>query len=159
MRLVKIALVLFISLQALLYALQNLANINAAYQFVAYALGEQDHALYPSSIGPSITNSFLVWSALIIILAGEFAAAILAARGAFDMWSSRNAESAVFVSAQRFAALGCGMTMLVWFGLFMVIGGAFFQIWQTEAGAASLAGAFQYFVSGAVVLLVLQARD
>jgi predicted small integral membrane protein len=45
--------------------------------------------------------------------------------------------------------------MLVWFGLFMVIAGAAFQMWQTAAGGASFNGAFQYFAASAFVLITL----
>lgn len=158
-RLIKLVLVAFISLQALFYGLQNLVNLSEAHQFVAYVLGNQEHVAYPSSFGPSISNTFLIWIALIIILIGEFSAGLCAAKGAFDMWVNRKAESNQFVAAQKFAVLGCGLTMVVWFGLFMVIGGAFFQMWQTELGNASFNGSFQYFVSGALVLLILQIRD
>lgn len=155
LRLLKIVLVLFVSLQALFYALQNLANLDQAYQFTGYVIGNAEHASYPSSLFPAITNPVLVWVALIVILVGEFIAGALAAKGAFDMWSCREASAAEFAQAQLFAIYGCMVSMIVWFGLFMVIAGAYFQMWQTAAGSASFNGAFQYFAASALVLITL----
>lgn len=38
-------------------------------------------------------------------------------------------------------------------GLFGVVGGAMFQMWQTTGGSGSLTGAFQYFGSLSLVAL------
>lgn len=151
----KITLVVFIALQALVYALQNLVNLDQAYQSVAYVLSNSDHQIYPSSLTPAITSPVLVWFALIIVLVGEIAAGLCAAKGAFDMWSARHESPERFQASLRFGLLGCGLSIVVWFGLFMVIGGAFFQMWQTAAGAASYSGSFQYFSASALILLLL----
>ena len=49
-----------------------------------------------------------------------------------------------FDQAKKAVYLGAGIGMLVWFGLFHVLGGAVFQQWQTEAGDGSLRGAFWF---------------
>ena len=49
--------------------------------------------------------------------------------------------------------------MLVWFGLFGVIGSAFFQMWQTQVGTGSMNGAFQYFMYCAVTLVFLNQPE
>lgn len=51
------------------------------------------------------------------------------------------------------------MAIVVWFGLFMVLAGAYFQMWQTELGAASLAGAFQLVGASGIVLLFVNMAD
>jgi predicted small integral membrane protein len=55
--------------------------------------------------------------------------------------------------------LGCGIGLVVWMGLFGVVGGAYFQMWQTPAGSASLGGAFQYQAMCAFVLLFVNMPD
>lgn len=158
-RILKIILVIFVSMQALFYALQNVANIDVAYQLTAYVLSNAEHAMYPSSMFPALSNPVLVWVALIIIITGEFLAGALAAKGVFDMWSKRNASAVEFSQSQKYAILGCGASMIVWFGLFMVVAGAAFQMWQTTAGSASFNGAFQYFCASALVLITLYVAD
>ena len=125
----KIVLVSFVSLGALLWAIQNVVNLDAAYQSVAYVTSNVDHDAYPKSVGPAITSPILIWTALVIILIGEFGTGLLAAKGAYDMYSNRGKAAAKFNESKRFAILGCGAAVIVWFGIFTVIGGAFFQMW------------------------------
>ncbi len=64
-----------------------------------------------------------------------------------------------FNLSKKYALLGCGMGVIVWLGFFGVFGGAFFQMWQTEIGKASMDGAFQFFMSCAVVLIIVSMTD
>jgi len=156
LRTIKILLVASMALYCLFYALQNLVNMEQGIGAVAYVMGNVDHQSYPGSFGPSITQSWLISLAFGIIVAFETLAGLLAARGAIDMIRARHGSAQEFMSATRYAALGAGVAMLVWFGLFGVIGGAFFQQWQTQAGALSLEGAFQY--GGMAALIILFVR-
>jgi predicted small integral membrane protein len=159
LRYLKIVFAVVIALLCLVYAGQNIANLEAAYQSFAYVMSNADHALYPSSFVPSITSPLLIWAALVLVVGCEFLAGLLAAKGALDMWSARNTEGGVFNTAKKFALLGSGLGIVVWLGFFGVIGGAVFQMWQTGAGSASLAGAFQFFMSCAMVFIVISLPD
>lgn len=152
-RIVKILLVVCVSLLCLIYATQNVVNINEAFAAIAYVMGMHDHVVYPSSFVPSVQAPVAVWAALTVIVLLEFTAGVLAARGAYDMWVVRRGDAAAFDASKRFAMLGAGVGMLVWLGLFGVVGGAMFQMWQTTVGSGSLTGAFQYFGSLALVAL------
>lgn len=154
-RYIKILLVVFASLLCLSYATQNVANLDAAFAAVGYVMGMQDHVVYPASFMPAVQSPALVWAALALVIALEFTAGLLIAKGAFDMWSVRRGDAVAFDAAKRLALVGTGVGMLVWMGLFGVVGGAVFQMWQTPAGAASLEGAFQFFGSMALVALFI----
>ena len=158
-RILKTGLVFFVALGALLWAVQNVVNLESAYGSVAYVLSNADHVAYPKSVGPAITSPALIWLALAVILAGEFAAALLAGKGAWDMLASRNAPAAEFQAAKRFAVLGCGMAIVVWFGILTVIGGAFFQMWQTEIGDGSFTAALHYAIINAAILIFVEMPD
>ena len=80
-------------------------------------------------------------------------------KGCLDLWQQRHASSEAFQQAKSWALLGCGLAVLIWFGLFGVIGGAWFQMWQTELGSQSLNGAFQFAVSAALVLIFVNMPD
>lgn len=156
-RMLKIVLVVCVGLQALIYAISNLVNLDGAFGAVAYVFSMADHAAYPNHLGPPVTWAPLVWLALCTIIAGETMVGLLCFRGAFDMWRARRAPLAEFGRAKTNAILGCGLAMVVWIGLFMALGGAWFQMWQTEIGIGSLEGAFMYAISsGAVLLFVNQ---
>ena len=158
-RQIKIIFVAVIALLCLVYAGQNVANIEAAYQSFAYVLGNVDHTVYASSFIPSITNPALIWVALVIVVGSEFLAGLLAAGGALNMWSARNASAEEFNQAKKFALLGSALGVVIWLGFFGVGGGAAFQMWQTAIGAASLEGAFQFSTSCAIVFIIVSMTD
>jgi predicted small integral membrane protein len=158
-RYLKIALVGFVSLMCLMYATQNVVNLDAAYGFVAGATSPADHRAYPSSFGPALSAPVLIWGSLAVIIGLEYAAGLLAAKGAWDLWSARRASAETFNRAKTYAVLGAGTGVVVWFGLFAVIGGAYFQMWQTQLGSAALSGAFQFAMQCGLVLLFVSMTD
>jgi len=90
----KITLVVIISLLCLVYASQNVANLDAADQAFACVTSMADHAVYPSTFGTAIHNPALVWAALAIVVLCEYAAGLLAAKGVWDLWAVRKAPAA-----------------------------------------------------------------
>jgi predicted small integral membrane protein len=122
-------------------------------------LGQTDHLVYPDSIFPAIQSPLTTWLALTLVITFESAAGLLAAKGVWDLWSVRKAPAAVFNGAKTYALLGCGMGIVVWLGFFAVFGGALFQMWQTEAGGASMDDAFQFFTACALVFLIVNGAD
>lgn len=159
MRLIKIILVTFLSLMCIIYAAQNVVNIDACVQAIGYVLSFTDHQVYPNSIIPAITSSALVWAITILIIATEFIAGFILAYGAWQMFAQRNDSDQDFNHSKKFALIGAGIGMVVWFGYFAVFGGALMQMWQTQVGSNSLTGSTQYFLSCAIVWLVVRAKD
>ncbi len=158
-RYLKIVFVVFIGLMALVYSLQNVANLAAAHGVVATVLAMADHQYYPTSIGPAVTSPLMSGLALAMIIAGEFAAGVISLKGAWDLWVNRRAPAAAFNASKTWALAGCGIGIVVWLGFFGAIGGAWFQMWQTPLGAQSLDGAFQYAVSCALVFIIVNMGD
>ena len=155
----KIVFVGFISLLCLIYAAQNVANLDACYQAFAYVLGAADHQIYPDSIFPAVQSPAVIWLVLVVVVGLEFIAGLLAAKGAWDLWGARKAPAADFNGAKTYALFGCGVGIFVWLGLFAVFGGALSQMWQTEIGGASMDDAFQFFVACAFIFLIVNAAD
>lgn len=158
-RYIKICLVLFVALFCLMYAGQNLVNLHAAFNFVADTVAMGNQVVYPQSFGPAIHSPALIWMLLGVIIALEIIAGLLAAKGAMDLWEARNADATAFNNAKTFAISGAGMAVVIWFGLFSTIGGAYFQMWQTESGSVALQGAFQYAVLNGIVLIFVNMTD
>jgi len=158
-RYLKIVFVMFVGVMAALYGLQNIANLDAAFQVVTAVMGMENHNYYASSLTPAIHSPVLVWIGLAVIIAAELLAGLFALKGSWDLWSARHRSAMEFNAAKRYALLGCGIGVVVWFGFFGVLGGAWFQMWQTELGGGSLTGAFQYFGSCALVLLFVNQPD
>ena len=158
-RYLKICLVLFVAIFCLMYAGQNLVNLHAAFDFVADIVSMGNQVVYPRSFGPAIHSPAFIWILLCIIITLEIVAGLLAVKGAMDLWKVRNADATAFNNAKTFAILGAGMAVVVWFGLFSTLGGAYFQMWQTELGSVALQGAFQYAVLNGIVLIFVNMTD
>ena len=158
-RYLKITLVVFVGLSGLLFVAGNIANWNAGLELVRHVLSMEGHEIYGSHIFPPVTNPALVTIAYLIILAGESLVGVLSLKGAWDLWSARRGSADAFNAAKKYAVLGTGMAMVVWFGGFVVIGGVLFQMWQTQIGHGSFADAFVFAASGALVLLFVSRPD
>jgi predicted small integral membrane protein len=159
MRLIKILLAAFVAIFCIFYALQNIVNLQAAHGFVAYVASMTDHVAYPAHFGPAINSPALTWAMLWIIIALEMGAGLLAAKGAYDLLKARHASADEFNAAKSYALAGCGVAIIIWFGLFSAIAGAYFQMWQTEAGLNPLRESALFAIQNGVVLLVLALKD
>ena len=109
--------------------------------------------------GPPVTSTAVIWTILWIIIASEVAAGAAAFAGMGDMWKARKADGTAFQASKKWAIVGCGLGVVTWFGYFHAIGGAYFQMWQTEAGNAALGSAFQFAMLCGLVMLLLMQRD
>lgn len=158
-RMSKIVLVVFVGLQGLFYGLNNIVNFNQAVGFVTGVLPMEGHGAYPNAFGPAITWPPLIVATLCAIILGQLLVAGLSFKGAYDMVRARSGPSGMFNTAKTYAVLGCAMALIVWFGLFLTVGGAYFQMWQTDLGAAAMTGAFQYSVTSGLVLLFVNTPD
>jgi len=158
-RCLKIVLVTFVGLLGLLYVAGNLANWSAGVSAVAYVVGMEEHEIYATHIFPPITHPALVTIGYLSILLGELLVGLLSLKGAWDLWLARRASAAAFNAAKTYAVLGTGTAMLVWFGGFIVIGSALFQMWQTQIGANSFHDAFIFATMGGLVLLFVNSPD
>lgn len=108
-RYLKMVLLVLVALLALTYAGQNLANLDAAMQAVAYVMRMDDHAVYPDSIGIAVDSPALTVAALATIIADELAAGVLAAKGSWNLWRARRSPAAEFQAAQTIGLPGCGL--------------------------------------------------
>lgn len=152
-RMLKIFLVFFIGLHGLIYALQNLVNLNQAHAALGYVLSNEGHEVYPRSMFFSVTNPMLHWCALWLVILGELAIGYFGIKGAWDMFATRQESAERFHAAKKNGVIAAALALLVWFGFFMTFGAAFFQMWQTELGAGSMEGAFMYSMASAITMM------
>ncbi len=152
-RIIKSALVAFIGLHALFYAIQNIANLEQAHGALLYVISLADHEVYPNTAFFALTDPAMAWGALGAVLIGEFAVGFFGLKGGWDLFRARKADASTFHAAKQGGVIAAGLALLTWFGLFMTFGAAFFQMWQTEVGAGSMNGAFMYGAASAIVML------
>lgn len=155
MEILVATLVAFLALHSLIYAIQNLLNLEQAYGYVEAVFGQSEAPFYPRSMMPPIRQPALLWAALAFIIAAEFAAGIALAIGAIQMFLASGGSPADFVAATEWALIGCGIALLIWFGLFLTIGAALFQMWQTQLGQGAMGDAFRNGMFAGLVMLIL----
>ena len=157
-RYLKIAFVAALGLMALLYVIHNIMNITEAYGAVAYVLGLEHNEVFDNNLLPAITGPAVHFMAWIIFLF-EIACGVICLWGAWKLWQARGGHAARFEAAKGMAKLGAGLSVIIWFGFFGAIGGAGYQMWQSEIGAGSLADSFKFSVWGLLVLIYLSMRE
>jgi len=158
-RWLKIILVLFVGLQGFFYFISNALNWASAKVAVGTVLGQGDSPFYSNTIIPPITGPALVTFALLGIMTLELLIGLVSLKGAFDMSRNAGATAVDFNASKKFAILGCGLALIVWFGIFQVFGAALFQMWQGEIGISSFEGAFMYHAASALILLFVNQPD
>lgn len=157
-RLVKTALVASTALFALLVAYNNLADYDTNYAFVRHTLSMD--TIFPSSTlkGRAITSPTLwalgYWS----IIAAEAATGLVLAYGAFRLARALRAPASVFAAAKPYVVVGVGLGFLVWFTGFMVVGGEWFQMWQSQTWNGQQA-AFRFYVTLMAVGIFVSMKD
>lgn len=155
----KIALAAFASLFCLFYAIQNMANLASAEWFVGAMTAMEGHDSYPNTFAFAVKSPVLVKLMLWIIILLELAAGLLAGKGAIDLFGKRNGSNEEFNGAKTYALVGTGLAVVIWFGIFGAFGGAFFQMWQVEAGLNALRDASFFALQHGVVWLIIRAED
>jgi predicted small integral membrane protein len=159
-RYLKMALAVAVALQALLWFGNNVLNWETATGAVAYALSQADQAGgYERHLVPAINSPTLATFILAIVVLGEGIGGILALWGAMQLWLNRKAEPDTFIAAKRFAVLGSGIAVLVWFLLFAVLGGALLQMGQAPGLRPALDGAFKFASYSFLVLIYLSIPE
>jgi predicted small integral membrane protein len=146
-------------LLAALWFANNLLNWEVAHGAVAYTLSQADQAGYPHHLVPPISSPILTTVVLLTIVIGEGAAGALALWGTYRMWAARKLDDRSYQHAKRFAVLGAGIAVLVWFLLFQVIGGTLILMGQSEGARGALEGAFRFAAYCFFTLIYLSLRE
>ena len=131
LRVCKSIVCLLLAVFALLVCLNNLADYDSNYAFV-------QHTLSMDTVFPSNTLKYraildpFVWSlAYGLIIFAEFLTGVLLLIGAIRLLKNINSPLA-FNEAKNWVYLGCLLGFLLWFFGFIVIGGEWFCMWQSE---------------------------
>ena len=157
-RYLKITFVGTLGAMALLYVIHNIMNIEQAYGAVGYVIGLEHNAVFSNNLLPAVSGSMVPAMAW-IIFSFEIATGLICLLGAWKLWQARNGNAASFDAAKRTAKLGAGLVVVIWFGFFGTIGGAGYQMWQSELGAGSLADSFKFSVWGLLVLIYISMKE
>jgi len=154
---VKILLILFVALQGLVGGLVNLAGLGNVYDTVARVLSMEG---VPSSV-PRVFASdapIFIWLGVLWIALLKLITGVTGVMGVFQLLRFRNCSATEFQAAKYWGLLACGVSILMLFGGFVVIGTTMLFMWQTPAGQA-FEGATYLLVCLGLVALYVNIKD
>ena len=127
----KIIICLSLSIFALLVGFNNLTDYRTNYAFVQHVLSMD--TVFPENTLKSraILNPSLWSLAYALIIFAEFVTGGLLAVGVLCLVKGINSPVA-FTRAKNWIYLGCLVGFLLWFFGFIVVGGEWFCMWQSE---------------------------
>ncbi|MBH0112837.1 DUF2165 family protein [Novosphingobium sp. YJ-S2-02] len=152
-RQLKALLCLILGAMALLYVVHNLANFGEARAFFTYVTSHADQVAYPVTLLP-VPAAPLVLMAMALVFALEIAAGVLLVIASLEI-----ASGARDARAMRLARTGIGCALLNWWGLFQVVAGAGYQMWQIETGRDPFYSSMLFGAMYMLVLIVLNQRS
>jgi len=157
-RLSKIALVLAVGLFGLLGGADNVIDYGTNYAFVTHVM-DMD-TIFPDSTltWRAVTSPLLHEIAYAGIITAELLSGALCVAGAARLWKLRGEMAVDFNAGKDLAVAGLVLGLLLWFGGFLVVGGEWFQMWQSKTWNGQEA-AFRFIASIALVLLFLNQAD
>lgn len=158
-RLAKIALVTAAGLFCLLVGYNNIVDYGSNYMFVQHVLSMDttfpDNAVRSSR---AITDPRMHQVAYWLIIAAELGVGLLCIAGAVRLLMAVNTPAPQFNGAKTTAVLGLASGMLFWFFGFLVVGGEWFQMWQSQIWNGQEA-AFRFIASLGLFLVFLSFDD
>jgi len=156
LRLAKAAMVAALAAFALIVAYNNVVDYDSNYQFVRHVLSMD--TIFPDSVlrSRAIDNETVWRAAYALIIAAEAAAGVLLALGAAALLVRVRAPAKIFNRAKFLAVTGLMIGFGLWFFGFIVIGGEYFAMWQSNTWNGQ-EGAFRFvtMVLGALIFVSL----
>lgn len=158
MRLAKVAAVAALAAFALIVAYNNVVDYDSNYQFVRHVLSMD--TIFPDSVLRSrAIDSETIWrAAYALIIATEALTGFLLALGAVMLLGRLRASANVFNYAKRLAVAGLTLGFLLWCFGFIVVGGEYFAMWQSNMWNG-VEGAFRFVTMILGVLIFVSLPD
>ena len=157
-RYTKIVLAASLAVFCLLAAFGNITDYGTNYLAVQHVLSMDTTFPGNALMYRSITTPALWQLAYGLIIAAEALAGILFLAGAIQLFQMRDAPGAAFNQAKFYVIAACLVALLIWFFAFMVIGGEWFAMWQSQAWNFQQ-GAFRFYLTVLAVLIFVNQPD
>jgi predicted small integral membrane protein len=158
LRISKSLLTLSLGIFALLVGLNNIIDYGANFAFVQHVLSMDTTFPGNKLMWRAITAEWLHHAAYAFIIASELTVGLLCSAGAWRMFSARSRTAAEFNRSKARAILGLSAGFGLYFFGFLVIGGEWFQMWQSTTWNGQ-EPAFRFAASFAMVLIFVAMED
>jgi len=131
-RLIKIFFGVAIGLYMLLVCINNIADYGANFQFVSKVTGMEDIFSREKNGWRAINSRDLQHLFYLFIIAWELLITGLVAVGVVRMLRALKAEAAEFNKSGKLLRLGLFLGVILWFTIFVSVGGEWFLMWQSK---------------------------
>lgn len=159
-RIAKVVMCLGFGLFGLLVAADNLIDYDTNFEFVRHVLS-MDTTFESSRLrSRAVLDPFWWRAAYALIILGEAVMGVLFLVGAARLLGALRAPAARFDAAKSWAISGATLGFALWFGGFMLVGGEWFQMWQSAQWNGQEA-AFRFYMPLMVglVFIALPERE
>jgi predicted small integral membrane protein len=158
-RLSKIALVVAAGVFCMLVGYNNIVDYQSNFLFVQHVLS-MDTTFPENAVRASraVVDPRFHHAAYWLIIATELATGLLCLAGAVRLLMVLHAPAVRFNGAKTTASLGLTAGLLFWFFGFLVVGGEWFQMWQSQTWNGQDA-AFRFVGSIGLFLVLLSLDD
>jgi len=157
-RLTKVLLCASLAAFGLLVAGDNIVDYDTNYAFVQHVLSMD--TIFPDSglRWRAIRDPRLWQAAYALIIAGEALTGLLFLIGTMRMIAALGSPAARFAAAKAWAIAGAACGFAVWFTGFLLLGGEWFQMWQSRDWNGQQA-AFRFVMVILAVLIFLNQPE
>jgi predicted small integral membrane protein len=132
-RLIKILFGCCISMYMLLVCFNDITDYGSNLQFVRMVAGMDDVFSNAHTGWRAVQSNWLVHLMYLGIIAFEVLVAAFAIVGTYRMIRNLRSDATSFNVAKKAICIALGLGVILWFGLFIAIGGEWFLMWQSEA--------------------------
>lgn len=157
-RYAKILMVLSLAAFAFLVTFNNITDYGSNFAFVRHVLSMDTTFPDNAAMYRAITSPPLWHLSYWLIILGEGVTFLLLLLGGISLFRARHAQARVFEAAKEWVVAGATAGFLVWFFGFMVVGGEWFLMWQSELWNGQDA-AFKFYMAILGVLIFVKQPD
>lgn len=156
--LAKVGLSAALGLFALLVAADNVLDFDTNFAFIRHVLS-MDTTFPGGRLRDRAIHGEAWWRAgYMLIIVGEAVTGVLFLIGSVRLFQKLRAPGRAFEDAKAWAILGAASGFAVWFVGFMLIGGEWFQMWQSTTWNGQEA-AFRIYMTMLAVLIYIGQPD
>lgn len=157
-RLSKSALTLSLGIFALLVGVDNIIDYDTNFVFVQHVLSMD--TTYPGNklLWRAITSDWVYHAVYAVIIVSEIAVGVACVVGAWRIFAARRLSTQAFNGAKPLAIGGLAAGFALYFFGFLVVGGEWFQMWQSQTWNGQEA-AFRFAASFGLVLIFVAMED
>jgi predicted small integral membrane protein len=156
LRFSKIVMCLCLAVFAFLVAFGNVTDYGSNFAFVQHVLSMDTTFPGNALMYRSITNPSLWTAGYWLIILGEALTCLLYLIAAWNLWQARKASGQAFNDAKKFAVIAATMGFLIWYFGFMVVGGEWFAMWQSDTWNGQQKAFMFYMTMLTVLIFVIQ---